>query len=200
MTQRKEAKERTRQRLLEAIVELLDEEGEGALTTVRITQRAGVAQPTFYVHFPDVEQGVAVAAEDMAKRILGVLSTPPEARQALATEWPQRGKGTLKGALRAVLEALLSDRRLARIFLRHRRDVKSPFGLRFGQILGGARELVVEECRKVGAPRPEVMALLVIGLVIASVEGILDGRISGADAALDDLTHAVGGMIRPPAR
>ena len=70
----------------------------------------------------------------------------------------------------------------ARIFLRHRRDVKSPFGLRFGQILGGARELVVEECRKVGAPRPEVMALLVIGLVIASVEGILDGRISGVSA------------------
>lgn len=187
MTQRKEAKERTRQRLLNAIVELLDEEGEGGLTTVRITQRAGVAQPTFYVHFTDVEQGVALAAEEMASRIVAMLVSPTEPR-----------KGTLRGALRMVLEALLHDRRLARIFLRHRRDVKSPFGGRFAHILTGARDLVIAECRRVGAARPEVVGLLVIGLVISTLEGILDGRLAGPDAALDDLTHAVNGMIRPP--
>lgn len=192
MTQRKEAKERTRQRLLSAIVEILDEEGEAALTTVRITQRAGVAQPTFYVHFTDVQAGVAVAAEDMASRILGMLSV----QGASAAD----GRATLRGTLKMVLDALLEDRRLTRIFLRHRRDLSSPFGQRFAKILGGARDIVIEQCRRVGAARPEVVALLVVSLYIGTLEGICDGRIPSSEAALDDLTHAVNGMIRPPAR
>jgi TetR/AcrR family transcriptional regulator, fatty acid biosynthesis regulator len=192
MTQRKEAKERTRQRLLQAIVEILDEEGEAALTTVRITQRAGVAQPTFYVHFTDVESGVAVAAEEMASRILGMLSV-----QRTPTA---EGPPTLRRALKVVLDALLEDRRLTRIFLRHRRDLSSPFGQRFAKILGGARDIVVQECRKAGAARPEVVALLVVALYIGTLEGICDGRVASTDAALDDLTHAVNGMIRPPVR
>ena len=189
MTQRKEAKERTRQRLLAAIVEILDEEGEAALTTVRITQRAGVAQPTFYVHFTDVQAGVAVAAEDMASRILRMLSVQSAS-----------APGTLRGTLKVVLDALLEDLRLTRIFLRHRRDMGSPFGQRFAKILGGAREIVVEQCRRVGAARPEVVALLVVALYIGTLEGVCDGRIASPEAALDDLTHAVNGMLRPPAR
>lgn len=192
MTQRKEAKERTRQRLLQAIVELLDEEGAGALTTVRITQRAGVAQPTFYVHFTDVEQGVGVAAEDMAKRIFEMLSS--------ARARPDGEPFTLRAALRSVLEAMLADRRMARIFLAHRRDVRSPFGLRFGEILIGARNLVVGEARRVGAARPEAVAMLVVALFIGALEGLLDGRVSKIEDVLDDMVHAISGMIRPPTK
>jgi AcrR family transcriptional regulator len=192
MTQRKEAKERTRQRLLQAIVELLDEEGAAALTTVRITQRAGVAQPTFYVHFTDVEQGVGVAAEEMARRIFEMLSS--------ARSRPDGERFTLRTALRSLLEAMLADRRMARIFLGHRRDVRSPFGQRFGEILMGARTLVVEEARRAGAARPEPVAMLVVALFIGALEGLLDGRVAKIDDVLDDLVHAISGMIRPPAK
>lgn len=192
MTQRKEAKERTRQRLIQAIVELLDEGGAGALTTVRITQRAGVAQPTFYVHFTDVEQGVGVAAEEMARRIFEMLSH--------VRSRPEGERLTLRAALRGVLEAMLADRRMARIFLGHRRDVRSPFGQRFGEILLGARGLVVDEARRAGAARPEAVAMLVIALFIGALEGLLDGRVTTIDDVLDDMVHAMSGMIRPPTK
>ncbi len=192
MTQRKEAKERTRQRLLQAIVELLDEEGPGALTTVRITQRAGVAQPTFYVHFSDVEQGVGVAAEEMAKRVVDMLRA--------ARTRPDGEPFTLRSVLRSVLEAMLADPRMARIFLAHRRDVRSPFGQRFGEILILSRNIVVEEARRVGAARPDVVAMLVVSLFIGALEGVLDGRVRSVDDVLDDSVHAISGMIRPPAK
>lgn len=178
--------------MLQAIVELLDEEGAGALTTVRVTQRAGVAQRTFYVHFTDVEQGVGVAAEEMARRIVEMLSS--------ARARPDGERFTLRGALRNVLEAMLGDPRMARIFLSHRRDVRSPFGQRFGEILMGARALVVAEAGRVGAARPEAVAILIVALFIGALEGLLDGRVTKIDDVIDDLVHAIGGMIRPPTK
>lgn len=194
MTQRKEAKERTRQRLLEAMIDLLDEEGAGSLTTVRITQRAGVAQPTFYVHFVDVDTGLDVAAEQIAGELLrGLRTLDPRAT-------PEAPPPTsAREALRRVLNGMLEDRRIARVFLRHRRDPNSPFGVRFGRILAGVRDRVVDVARQLGAARPEIVASHVVALVIGTLEGILDGRIAGPDDALDDLTHAVVGMFRPPA-
>ena len=45
----------TRHRLLRAATELLAEQGYERLTTGRVAERAGVAQPTFYVHFSDLD-------------------------------------------------------------------------------------------------------------------------------------------------
>lgn len=189
VTLRQEAKERTRQRLIEAAIEVLDEEGPSALTTVRITQRAGVAQPTFYVHFRDLVSGLEVAAEHVTDTMLAGLRSVDPTRS-----------GTLREALERVLRGMLEDRRLTRIFLRHRRDANSPFGVRFQRLLAGAREHVVDVAKRSGAERPDVVAGLVVALVIGTLEGVLDGRFASADAALDDVTHAVAGMLKPPRR
>jgi AcrR family transcriptional regulator len=45
MTTRREAKAQTKQRLLDAMLEILHESGPLALTTGRIAERAGLAQP-----------------------------------------------------------------------------------------------------------------------------------------------------------
>jgi AcrR family transcriptional regulator len=53
---RAEAKARSRQRLLDAALEILDEGDVSDLTTVEITKRAGLAQSSFYVHFGSIDQ------------------------------------------------------------------------------------------------------------------------------------------------
>lgn len=191
MTTRKEAKERTRRRLLDAMVELLDEEGPEALTTVRITERAGIAQPTFYVHFDDIGSALEASAEEVAGAFLGAIG---------ATGEPLPERARVRTAYQRILAGLLTDPRLARLFLRHRRDVRSPFGARFARILVGARERVVAELRRAGAPRPDLAATLIVGMVFAVCEGVLDGRIASTEQALDDLAHATRPLLEPPRR
>jgi DNA-binding transcriptional regulator YbjK len=53
--QRAQAREQTRQRLLEAALAILESAGEAALTTTAITRRAGISQSGFYNYFADME-------------------------------------------------------------------------------------------------------------------------------------------------
>ena len=66
MSTRKASKERTRQKLVQATLKILHKQGPTALTTGRIAQAAGVAQPTFYVHFKGMDDAVGEAAEHVA--------------------------------------------------------------------------------------------------------------------------------------
>ncbi len=52
---RAETKARSRRRLLDAALEILDEGDTNDLTTVAITRRAGMAQSSFYVHFDSID-------------------------------------------------------------------------------------------------------------------------------------------------
>lgn len=189
MSTRKEAKERTRRRLLDAMVELLDEEGPDALTTVRITERAGIAQPTFYVHFADIDSALEASAEEVAGAFLGAIS------KATAAPLPERGR--IRVTYRRLLSGMLEDRRLARIFLRHRRDVRSPFGRHFARILSGARGGFATELERAGAARPELAATLVIGMCVAVSEAVVDGRLEHPDSAIDELVHATRPLLAP---
>lgn len=186
VTTRKEAKERTRRRLLDAMVELLDEEGPAALTTVRITERAGIAQPTFYVHFDDIESALEASAEEVAGAFLGALSGLAE---------PLPPKARIRTAYHRILSGMLTDPRLARLFLRHRRDAQSPFGARFSKILAGARERIVGLLKEVGAPKPDLAATLIVGMVFAVCENVLDGRLASFELAVDDLVHATRPLL-----
>lgn len=54
MSLRSEQKSRTRAALLDAAVELIREHGLDAVTAKQVSERAGVAAGTFFVHFPEV--------------------------------------------------------------------------------------------------------------------------------------------------
>jgi AcrR family transcriptional regulator len=56
MTRRAEAMETTRQRIVEATVELHGTVGPAATTVAGIAERAGVTRVTVYHHFPDAEE------------------------------------------------------------------------------------------------------------------------------------------------
>ncbi|MBI1282243.1 MAG: TetR family transcriptional regulator [Anaerolineaceae bacterium] len=73
-TTRKEdrRKERTRQLLRDALLELIPEKGYEAITLQDITDRANVARPTFYLHFKDKQDllfsSLREIYDDLAKR------------------------------------------------------------------------------------------------------------------------------------
>lgn len=190
-TSRKEAKERTRQRLLDAIVRLLHDEGPTALTTARIAEQAGIAQPTFYVHFPDLEAALDETAERLGDALLGRMQ-----ERAPAPEEADP-RDAIRAAFRALVDAMLADRRLAEIFLRHRRDQSSPFGKRFRRVLAQTRERIEAQLEARGVPDPGVHAALITGAAIGAVEALLDRRIADRDAAVEALVHHTTMALAP---
>lgn len=79
---RRKQKEETRQRLVDAALEILRTEGEAAVTTVRLTQAAGIVQSGFYKHFESTEACLEAAADSVLETLRGILreirhSLPP---------------------------------------------------------------------------------------------------------------------------
>src|SRR5690348_4977117 len=98
---REETKLITRKRLLEAAAKVLRLEGSGALTTSRVAREAGVAQPTFYVHFKDMEELLHSLAVDHMGRVRQPLR---DARKRLGTT---ESDDILRETFRLPLRALI---------------------------------------------------------------------------------------------
>ena len=176
---RRDAKALTKRRLIEGAIELARAEGLAALTTGRIAAAAGLAQSSFYVHFPDRaaclrEMGDAIGAQ-MLHRI----------RTARVDFFAQLSHGDLYASNRAfhgsIIEALLQDRELIEVFLKLRREVSSPAGAGLRQLELRARQEVVADMERIGLDRyfgDELVVFLdaTVGMIFGVVEGIVDGR------------------------
>lgn len=190
-TTRKEAKARTRQKLLDAIVRLLYADGPTALTTARIAEHAGVAQPTFYVHFRDLDAALDESAEQLGEALLGRMrDTAPSPDEVDPRE-------AMRTSFRAFLDAVLADVHLAEIFLRHRRDGSSPFGKRFRKVLAQSRERIEEQLEARGVEGPELHAALIVGMTIGAVEGLVDRRLGDRDAVVEALVQHTTAALAP---
>jgi AcrR family transcriptional regulator len=111
----------TRQRLLEAAIDIVRQEGPGALTTVRITRQAGIAQPGFYKYFPSVEvclREAAIQASDRMRDMVASLRRSTRDRND-----PQQ----LAEHYQAVFDLALRERVFVELGLRCRLDA-SPLG------------------------------------------------------------------------
>lgn len=195
MTSRREAKALTQQRLLDAMLAILHESGPLALTTGRIAERAGLAQPTFYVHFPDLDRAMEMAADEAGARLIKILAAQRDAVDGSISQ-PVPG-GRLRLAFRKALEGFASDRQTTELFLRHRRDTASPFAARFRTVLASGRDQLTEMMTRGSVPNPDVVTVLVLGMVIVTVEAMLDGRLTDIDAAVDRLVVATRALLTP---
>lgn len=195
MTSRREAKAQTKQRLIDAMLEILHESGPLALTTGRIAERAGLAQPTFYVHFPDLDRAIEMAADEAGARLIRILASQ---RAVLASEETSAGAGgRLRRAFRAALDGFAADQQVTELFLRHRRDTASPFGQRFRAVLATGRDQLRQLLAETDVRSPDVTSALILGMVTATVEGMLDGRVTDLDAAVDGLVVATRALVAP---
>ncbi len=186
------SKERTRRRLLQAILKTIHRYGLGSLTTGRVAELAGVAQPTFYVHFRSMDQALEQVAEWVAD----------ELSPGLSPEVPDEGDRASEALQEAVVmcaRTLVRDRRMADAFLRNRRDPTSALGRRWTVLLGGLRERmrqIVVLLRSDLSPADAALhADLLIGLVLGLAEAHLDGRLDDLDRGAQVASRAIAQSV-----
>lgn len=191
---RKEAKERTRQRLLDGLLDVARADGIQGLTTTKIADAAGVAQSSFYFHFEGMEEAMREAAEKIGNQVRDAIRAE---RRKIDPSDPQN---TIRGAQAATINAFLAEPMFAQLFLRHRRDPTSPLGETFAELLNESRRELADDMKKYLAhlPTPEIYADLFIAMSMAVVEGMIDGRLTDREACLDALVRMVGCALTAP--
>lgn len=171
-------KERTRRRLLQAILKTIHRQGHAALTTGRVAQLAGVAQPTFYVHFRSMDQALAQVAEWVAEE----LGPSFAAQGSVEADSPA---DLLHEAVLRCTRALVQDRRVAEVFLRNRRDETSALGVRWALLTGSLRDhlkaIVMQVRPGISPDEAALHAELLAGVVFTLAEAHLDGRVPDID-------------------
>ena len=173
-------KERTRRRLLQGVIKIVHRQGSGALTTGRVAQLAGVAQPTFYVHFKGMDEALQQVSDWVAGE-LGHAFDPslPDAREDLGE--------AIEQALSTCARSLVRDRKIAEVFLRHRRDATSPMGLRWMALTENLRDrmeqLVLCFEPKQPAAEARIHGELLVSAAIGLAEAFVDGRIEDLELA-----------------
>jgi len=181
-------KERTRRRLLQAILKTIQRYGYGTLTTGRVAELAGVAQPTFYVHFRSMDQALEQVADWVAEELGPGLN--PEASAEL-----DRAAEVLEEAVRKCTRSLVRDRKLAEVFLSHRRDQSSALGRRWSLLTGSLRERmrqIVVQLRPELAPADAALhAELLVSIIFGLAEAHLDGRIDDLERAAATASRAI---------
>jgi len=185
-------KERTRRRLLQAILKTIHRHGHSALTTGRVAQLAGVAQPTFYVHFRSMDQALEEVADWVAQEL------GPSFGASAAVD-AGRPADVLQEALLRCTRALVRDRKVAEVFLSNRRDQTSALGLRWTALTDGLRghmKEIVTQVRPAIAPEEAALhAELLVGAVFSLAEAYLDGRVRDIDRATSLACRAMASSI-----
>ena len=181
-------KERTRRRLLQAILKTIHRYGHGALTTGRVAQLAGVAQPTFYVHFRSMDQALEQVAEWVAQELSSGLDAEASADLDSAAE-------VLHHAVLKCTTSIARDRKVAEVFLRNRRDQTSALGRRWTVLSDSLRErmrqMVVQVRPDIAPADAALHAELLVSLVFGLAEAQLDGRIQDLGRASATASRAI---------
>jgi TetR/AcrR family transcriptional regulator, fatty acid biosynthesis regulator len=187
---RGEAKELTRQRLLNAALAILDEKGEGGLTASAVARAAGIAQSSFYVHFRDRDDLLAALGDEAVLRMRRLL------REARRRSWEEPDDlERLKATFRIPIERTVAHPEIFRIGLRARHDRASPLGDATREVLAGYRKDLSEDLAVLGFPsetpaerrRLEMVADGYIALTECLIIGHLEGRYPNVEEMVDVL-------------
>jgi len=185
---RKASKERTRKKLVKATLKVLLKHGNADLTTGRIAEETGVAQPTFYVHFGSMDEALREAADLVEGRLNQRLR---DGRKTLELGSPRE---IIRQAFKVSIDAMVKEAELTRLFLRHRRDPNTPLGRRFQEMYKRSREDLLRDLKAIGmtdemVQNLKVHAHLIAGMTLTVVEGLLDKTLTDPEACYDGITR-----------
>ncbi|HVC76577.1 MAG TPA: TetR/AcrR family transcriptional regulator [Candidatus Micrarchaeaceae archaeon] len=183
---RREAKERTRKRLIEAARELILSGDETRVAASTVAKRARVAGATFYEHFRSRDELLKALADELFDELREKLAK--SRREALAAPGSEE---KLRQEFQTPLDVLASNPDLFRLSLRVRHYPASPLGDSSRRLSGNTRRDLVEELMARGYPHDgpaELRRLEMIADVhIAATEVLALGYLSGRYPDLDEV-------------
>lgn len=188
---RAEAKLVTRGRLLDAGLKVLCEEGYGALSASQVSRLAGIAQPTFYVHFKDKDDLVRALARERLGKLRGALR---EERGRLVGALNIEG---IRETFRIPIRAMIENEELYRLYVQERYQPASPFGEFARELHAEIHQDLVEDFARMGFPsktaREKAELEMISEAVIAMAErlGLLyvDGHYTDFEQVVDLLAR-----------
>jgi AcrR family transcriptional regulator len=187
--QRAQAREQTRQRLLEAALAILESDGEAALTTTAITRRAGISQSGFYNYFADMEDMLCHLIEDVERQRRAAAASARRAARSGGVN------DAMRESFRETVTATASHPNLFRLLLRSRLDPASRVGAEARRQLATThanfmRGLATGKIPMATEPDRRRASLIADGLIAARdamLIGHLDGRYPDVEEILDAL-------------
>ena len=183
---RKEAKRRTRQKLLAAARSIVISEGESQLSAVAVARAAGVGGATFYEHFENKDALLRSLASELFDELRTGLREPRRA----AVRSPNN-EDKLREQFRRPLELLVENAALFRLALRERHSPRSLLGDRSRQLGRNTRTDLVEELIDRGYPRETAADLrrleMIADVHIAATEALALGHLAGRYPDLDEI-------------
>jgi len=183
---RREAKERTRKRLLRAARRLILAGGESQLAASIVAQKAGVGGATFYEHFQNSDDLLRALSDELFDELRDKLATAR--REALAAP---NDEEKLRQEFRTPLEVLAANPDLFRLALRVRHQSGSPLGDSSRRLTGNTRGDLVAELISRGypaaTPAERRRLEMVADIHIAATEVLALGYMSGHYPDLDEV-------------
>jgi AcrR family transcriptional regulator len=199
---REEAKTITRRRLIEAGLKLMSQSGGRQLTASAIAREAGVAQPTFYVHFRDLEDLLRSVAEIQIEELRTAFHA---ARSRIDLAGLARGDEVeaVRDAFRVPLQAILDRPVQFRVYVQERIHADSPLGRHCRKIAEELRRDLIADLgnvdRYTGRERSAVeLAMIADGLTALTEAvglGLLERRYEDVDRAVDVLVGFARGTL-----
>jgi len=178
--ERKDRRERTRERFINAALELLRSEGVQGVTVSQVSKRIEVHHTLFYAHFDDVSACLAAAAD----RVLATLA--PVDRE-LRRELMRRAvtdRRALARYFEGAFERWMNERACVELLLAHRLD-RSALGEALRPALAAMRDDLATELWDLAAqvgvagrflPEVRAHADLLVGHWLWALEMLIEGR------------------------
>jgi len=195
----------TRQRILQVTLELLRTEGMTALTTGRIAAVSGIAHTGFFAHFKNVDECLSTALSDVMKEMRAkVLGARASAFSRFQTVEDLVNVQATRAGIADSLDVLLSDRAVAELFLRHRRDWTMLDGFlckahdQFREDLKGDMWAIANAHGFQEEHRTEVAwwSEQILALFFAAAETLLDERYEDREMVIDGVTRNAYAIMR----
>lgn len=193
-------KEATRERLLQAAIELIRKRGAEALSTVSVTEAAGFAQSSFYMHFKNVDECLRAAAQRVAGEIRAFIADHRRRTHAAV----MAGNATPIAHYSAVLRLFIEQRSFSELLVRHRHD-RSPVGKVMRKMIEGVRADLIADSWSLASSlgvhrkhydRVALTAELIHAQVMAAGEALLEGRFTDVEMLADELSATIEATIQ----
>ena len=111
----------THQKIVNAAVTIMREEGPTGVTTARLAEASGIVQSGFYTHFKNVDEAIVAAAEHTGQRLRDIIRRWRMEIVALGDVTVQQ----LAEHYASLIHLLLEERHFTELYLQYRRTPTS---------------------------------------------------------------------------